>query len=162
MTPPADPRRRIVDIALDERNVVRWSPEIEHERRVAVFDLLEDNSFELADGFAGPYAVRLSISENRLEMDVRAADGSEGKARVTLALAGLRRIVKDYFTVCESYFEAIRTAPPSRIEALDMGRRSVHDEGAEILRSRLEDRVRIDDGTARRLFTLLCVLRLRG
>ena len=162
MAAPADDDNRIVDIALDDNAAGRWNPDVEHERRVAVFDLLEDNRFEPVGGAPGPYTLRLAIAGNRLEMHVRAADGSAEPGCIALALAGLRRVVKDYFTVCENYFDAIRTAPPSRIEALDMGRRAVHDEGAALLRERLADRVRIDDNTARRLFTLVCVLHWRG
>ncbi len=153
---------RIVDIVLDDGGEGRWSPEVEQERRVAVFDLLEANSFAPADAPPGPYAVRLSVAGGRLDMRVRAAAGGADAGRIVVPLSGLRRVVRDYFTVCENYFAAIRAAPPSRIEALDMGRRAVHDEGAELLRAALAGRVRIDGATARRLFTLVCALHLRG
>lgn len=154
--------RRIVDIVLDEVPGARWSPEIEQERRIAVFDFLENNCFDPVGAPSGPYALRLSAVENRLEMRIAAAaDGAE-LACAALSVSGLHRIVRDYFTVCDNYFEAIRAAPPSRIEALDMGRRAVHDEGARLLRERLAGRVAIDHDTARRLFTLVCVLHLRG
>lgn len=153
--------RRIVDIVLDEAPSARWSPEIEQERRVAVFDFLENNRFDPVGAPSGPYTLRLAAVENRLEMRVAAADGVEA-ACVALSVSGLRRIVRDYFTVCENYFEAIRAAPPSRIEALDMGRRAIHDEGARLLRERLAGRIAIDHDTARRLFTLVCVLHLRS
>ena len=153
--------RRIVDIVLDEGPVARWSPEIERERNVAICDLLENNRFDPAGAPPGPYALRLAAVENRLEMDIRSAAGAE-IGRIVVSVSGLRRVVRGYFTVCENYFEAIRAAPPSRIEALDMGRRAVHDEGARLLRERLAGRVVIDHDTARRLFTLVCVLHLRG
>ncbi len=154
--------QRIVDIALDETSVVRWNPEIDHERKVAIFDLLEQNHFAPVGDFRGPYAVRLSIEENRLVFEIRAAPEDRPLGKVLLPTAGLRRVIKDYFKVCESYFEAIRTAPPSRIEALDMGRRGLHDEGSDMLRERLKDKIDIDFDTSRRLFTLICVLHLRS
>ncbi len=155
-------RARVVDIELDDRLVVRRGPEIEHEMAVAIYDLLEDNRFEPAGAGPGPYKVALSIRDGRsLVFDIRDEEGA-GMAEEVVPLALFRRIVKDYFTVCESYFAAIKNAPPSRIEALDMGRRSLHDEGAELLRDNLEGRVRIDGETARRLFTLICVMHIRG
>jgi uncharacterized protein (UPF0262 family) len=157
----AEADQRIVKITLDERSVVRRNADIEHERSVAIFDLLEENRFAPSGGAAGPFHVHLAIEENRLVLDVRSADG-EAIDRVVVALTPFRSIVKDYFLVCESYFNAIRTASPSRIEAIDMGRRALHNEGSELLRERLADRVEIDLNTARRLFTLLCVLHLRA
>ena len=154
-------RHRIVKITLDERSVVRRSPDVEHERAVAIFDLLEDNDFAPAEIPAGPYHVHLAIEEDRLVFDIRSARG-KGLGKIALALAPFRRIVKDYFTVCETYFAAIRTASPSRIEANDMGRRALHDEGSNVLKERLAGKVEIDHNTARRLFTLLCVLHIRG
>lgn len=153
--------QRIVDIVLDEGSIVRWSPEIDHERKVAIFDLLEGNHFAPVGDYRGPYGVRLSIEESRLVFHIRAAEGAP-LGKVSLPTAGLRRVIKDYFTVCESYFEAIKTAPPSRIEALDAGRRGLHDEGSDILRERLKGKIEVDFDTARRLFTLICVLHLRG
>ena len=152
---------RIADITLDERTVLRRNADIEHERAVAIFDLLEENSFALASGVPGPYHLGLGIEENRLVLDVRDKAG-QPLERVPLPLAPFRGIVRDYFLVCESYYKSIRNASPSRIEAIDMGRRSLHDEGSELLRERLADRVVIDFNTARRLFTLLCVLHIRG
>jgi uncharacterized protein (UPF0262 family) len=154
-------RRRIVEIDLDERTVVRRSPDVEHERAVAIYDLTEENYFRPAGDDSGPYRLHLSIAENRLLFDIR-SDADEAVAKVTLPLLPFRRIVKDYFAVCESYYEAIRTASPSKIEAIDMGRRGLHDEGCEILRDRLEGKIEIDFDTARRLFTLICVLHIRG
>ena len=154
-------RRRIVEISLDERTVVRRSPDVEHERAVAIYDLTEENYFAPVGDDTGPYHLHLSIAENRLLFDIR-SDADEAVATVTLPLLPLRRIVKDYFAICESYYEAIRTASPSKIEAIDMGRRGLHDEGCEILRDRLDGKVEIDFATARRLFTLICVLHIRG
>ena len=154
-------RRRIVEISLDERTVVRRSPDVEHERAVAIYDLTEENYFAPVGDDSGPYHLHLSIAENRLLFDIR-SDADEAVATVTLPLLPLRRIVKDYFAVCESYYEAIRTASPSKIEAIDMGRRGLHDEGCDILRDRLDGKIEIDFDTARRLFTLICVLHIRG
>ena len=154
-------RHRIAKVTLDERTVVRRNPDVEHERAVAIFDLLEENSFAPADIPVGPYHVHLCIEEDRLVFDIRSARG-KALGKVPLALAPFRRIVKDYFTVCESYYAAIRTASPSRIEGIDMGRRGLHDEGSNLLRERLAGKVEIDHNTARRLFTLLCVLHIRG
>lgn len=160
--PPGAASQRIANITLDERLVVRRSPEIEHERAVAIFDLLEQNVFAPAAGYAGPFNVHLSLRDGRvLVMDVADAAGA-ALEEVTLPLSPLRRLIKDYFTVCESYFQAIKTATPSRIEAIDMGRRGLHDEGATALEERLAARVRIDRETARRLFTLICVLHIRS
>ena len=154
-------RRRIVEISLDERTVMRRSPDVEHERAVAIYDLTEENYFAPVGDDSGPYHLHLSIAENRLLFDIR-SDADEAVATVTLPLLPLRRIVKDYFAICESYYEAIRTASPSKIEAIDMGRRGLHDEGCEILRDRLDGKIEIDFDTARRLFTLICVLHTRG
>jgi uncharacterized protein (UPF0262 family) len=152
--------QRIVKIELDERGLVRRGPQVDHERKVAIYDLIEENTFAVA-GFEGPYQLRLGVEENRLAFDVRDAQGAE-LTRFALPLAPFKMIVKDYFTLCESYFAAIKTATPSRIEAIDMGRRGLHSEGADLLRERLADKVAIDVGTARRLFTLLCVLHIKA
>ena len=154
-------RQRIVGINLDERTVVRRSPDVEHERAVAIYDLIEENYFA-PDGIdAGPYSLHLSIAENRLVFDLR-SEAEEPLATVSLPLLPFRRIVKDYFAICETYFEAIRTASPSKIEAIDMGRRGLHNEGSELLRERLDGKIDVDFDTARRLFTLVCVLHIRG
>ncbi|MCC6468115.1 MAG: UPF0262 family protein [Alphaproteobacteria bacterium] len=152
---------RIVKITLDEKSVVRRAPEIEHERAVAIFDLIEDNSFAPTGDLEGPFALHLSVADNRLVMDIK-RENDQPLTRVVLPLSPFRRIVKDYFQVCESYFQAIRSAPASRIEAIDMGRRGLHNEGSDLLRQRLKDKVEIDNDTARRLFTLVCVLHIRG
>ncbi|MCH2394564.1 MULTISPECIES: UPF0262 family protein [Oceanibaculum] len=161
MSDAGQDRRRLVRITLDERTVVRRSPEVEHERAVAIYDLLEDNSFAPAGHEGGPYHLSLSIEDNRLVMDIRTTDELR-VAEVQLAIGSFRRIVKDYFTICESYYQAIRRASPSQIEAIDMGRRGLHNEGSELLRERLSGKVEIDFKTARRLFTLVCVLHIRG
>jgi uncharacterized protein (UPF0262 family) len=145
---------------LDEHTVVRRSAEVEHERAVAIYDLLEENYFAPV-GHEGPFSLHLSIEESRLKLDVR-NETEQPVMTINLALSPFRRLVKDYFTVCETYFEAIRTASPSRIEAIDMGRRALHNEGSEVLRERLDGKVALDLDTARRLFTLICVLHIKG
>jgi uncharacterized protein (UPF0262 family) len=156
---------RIVRIDLDQKSIVRWSPEVEHERNVAVFDLLEGNHFRLVDGFEGPYALVLSLREANVVLDVRpvAAEGEgNGSVEVVLSTRPFRGVVKDYFLICESYLQAIKGATPSRIEAIDMARRGLHNEGSELLREALAEKVELDHDTARRLFTLVCVLHIRG
>jgi len=152
---------RIAHIFLDEHTVIRRSPQIEHERQVAIFDLLEDNSFKLNENQCGPYDLHLGVVDNRLIFDIR-DEADQGVLKFSLPGKTFRRVVRDYFMICESYFEAIKTKAPSQIEAIDMGRRGLHDEGAEILSERLADQVSVDIQTARRLFTLVCVLHIRG
>ncbi len=154
-------RSRISRIHLDERSIVRWSPDVEHERAVAVFDLIEENRFAPVGDFSGPFVLRLSIAESRLVMAIH-DEGEALLATVNLPTSPFRKIIKDYFTVCESYYAAIRSASPTQIEAIDMGRRGLHDEASELLRERLAGKVELDFNTARRLFTLLCVLHIRG
>lgn len=156
-----DASARIARIHLDSGSIVRWSREVEHERQVAVFDLLERNAFALEGGFPGPYHVELSLRDANLVFTVHAENGA-GTAELVLPMRPFRRLIKDYFLICNSYFEAIKNASPSRIEAIDMGRRGLHDEGAEKLADALAGKVRLDDETARRLFTLVCVLHVRG
>jgi uncharacterized protein (UPF0262 family) len=156
-----DVRKRIARVTLDERTVVRRSPEVEHERAVAIFDLIEESHFAPVGDGNGPYSLHLGIVENRLKLDLR-NEKEEPVGQVILALSPFRRIVKDYFTVCESYYQAIRTASPSQIEAIDMGRRGLHNEGSDLLRERLAGKIELDSTTARRLFTLICVLHIRG
>ena len=156
-----DDRQRIAGITLDESSVVRRGADVEHERAVAIFDLLEDNRFAPVGDYRGPYNLNLGIAENRLRFEIR-DDGDAVLGTVVLALSPFRRIVKDYFKVCESYFEAIKSASPSKIEAIDMGRRGLHNEGSQLLRDRLDGKIEIDFDTARRLFTLICVLHIRG
>lgn len=157
----ADDGARIIEIRLDAASIVRWSREVEHERQVAVFDLLERNSFKLVNGFSGPYRVLLSLRESNLIFEVT-DDGGLQRTEVTLSMRPFRRIIKDYFLICDSYFQAIKSASPSRIEAIDMGRRGLHNEGADKLAAALADKITVDDETARRLFTLICVLHIRG
>ena len=154
-------KNRLVAVTLDENSIGRSNPDVEHERAVAIYDLLEDNTFAPNDDDEGPFALHLSISGARLVFDIRRADGAPVVAHL-LSLSPLRRIVKDYFLICDSYYDAIRTATPERIEAIDMGRRALHDEGSELLMERLKRKVVIDFDTARRLFTLICVLHWKG
>lgn len=152
--------RRIVDVALDEESVARRSPEVDHERAVAMFDLLEENDFALV-GAPGPYRLRIAVFEQRLVFDVR--DNDDNKLRdIILSLTPFRKVVKDYFLICESYYAAIKKLGPSQIEALDMGRRGLHNEGSELLIERLAGKIELDLGTARRLFTLICALHIKA
>jgi uncharacterized protein (UPF0262 family) len=152
---------RIAEVFLDEKDFIARSPDIEHERKVAIFDLIEENHFTPKGSDGCPYHLHLSIKDNRLVFDIRMEDESE-HGRIMLSLSPFRRIVKDYFMVCETYFDAIKNASPSRIEAIDMGRRGLHNEGSEILRERLSGKIDMDFKTARRLFTLICVLHIKG
>ena len=152
----------ISHIALDDANLPPPTPEIEQERKVAMFDLLEQNTFALPtrDGRempAGPYHVGLSIREKRLVFDVT-TEAAEKAAEFHLSLGPFRQVVKDYFQICESYFDAVKNMPPSQIETIDMARRGIHNEGSRVLQERLEGKAEIDTDTARRLFTLICVL----
>ncbi|MEQ9814004.1 MAG: UPF0262 family protein [Azospirillaceae bacterium] len=156
----ADRTSTLVALELDERTVARRNAQVEHERRVAIFDLIENNHFEPVGCGSGPYRLRLGMEENRLIFDIRDAS-DQPISRVPLPISPLRRVIKDYFTICDSYYEAIRHAPPSRIEAIDMGRRGLHNEGSAILKERLDGKIEIDHETARRLFTLICVLQIR-
>jgi uncharacterized protein (UPF0262 family) len=157
----SEARRHIAGITLDEHTVRRRRSDIEHERAVAIADLLEENRFATASGRAGPFHLHLAIEENRLNIELRSeADGS--RETIMLPLAPFRGIVKDYFMICESYYQAVRGSNLAQVEAVDVGRRSLHDEGSTLLMERLADKVTIDHDTARRLFTLICVLHLRG
>jgi len=148
-------------VTLDEASLGSTNDDVEHERRVAIYDLIEDNNFRPLGHDGGPYALQLGISGSRLVFDIRESDGTPVIAHM-LSLAPFRRIVKDYFVVCDSYYTAIRTATPDRIEALDMGRRGLHDEGSRIVMERLKRKVDLDFDTARRLFTLISVLHWKG
>jgi uncharacterized protein (UPF0262 family) len=152
---------RIVDIALDERSVARRSPEVEHERAVALFDLLEDNDFRLVGGESGPYKLNLGVFEQRLVFGVHSADGRKLRD-IILSLTPFRKVVKDYFLICGSYYAAIKKLGPAQIEAIDMGRRGLHNEGSELLRERLAGKIEVDLDTARRLFTLICALHIKA
>lgn len=151
---------RLIEVKLDEKTIVRRNPEVENERKIAIFDLLEENYFELVDQ-TGPYSLTISLEENRLLFDIRSQAGDPIKA-IVLSLSPFRKIVKDYFQICESYYEAIKHSSPQQIEALDMGRRGLHNEGSDLLRERLDGKVVLDKNTARRLFTIICVLHIRG
>jgi uncharacterized protein (UPF0262 family) len=156
---------RLAAITLDERTVVRRSPAIENERNAAITDLLKENRFAPQSGLAGPFHLNLAVKENRLIMEIRGAeDGAvdESAETIMLPLAPFRRIVKDYFMVCESYYDAVRAKSLDQLEAIDVGRRSLHDEGSALLAERLAGKVVLDHDTARRLFTLICVLHLRA
>ena len=156
----SDPR--IVSLDLDEKTVLRRSPEIEHERAVAIFDILEENRFAPIGHDGGPYDLTLSIEDRqRLVLDIQAETG-EPVERVTLSVTPFRRIVKDYFQICESYFDAIKRLSPSQIETIDMARRGLHNEGSVMLSERLREKIDMDQDTSRRLFTLICVLHIRG
>ncbi len=154
----------ITHIEIDTSGMPAPTPEIEQERRVAIFDLLEDNQFALpgASGdLAGPYHLNLGIKDKRLVFDVDTEDGAEA-AEFHLSLSPFRQVVKDYWQICESYYAAVKNLPPSQIEAIDMARRGIHNEGARVLQERLEGKADVDTDTARRLFTLICVLHFGG
>jgi uncharacterized protein (UPF0262 family) len=152
---------RLAAVTLDEASLGSSSDEAEHERRVAIYDLLQDNMFQPSGHDGGPYTLQLGISGSRLVFDIRQTDNTPVIAHM-LSLAPFRRIVKDYFVICDSYYAAIRTATPDRIEALDMGRRGLHDEGSRLVMERLKRKVDLDFATARRLFTLIAVLHWKG
>ncbi|MBH89152.1 MAG: hypothetical protein CMF71_02820 [Magnetovibrio sp.] len=153
--------QRLVGVFLDEQTVVSRSAQVDHERKVAIYDLIEENSFKLVGDFTGPFNLHLSIIENRFVFDIRDTDDNE-LVRFTQPLSPLRSIVRDYFMICDSYYRAIKISTPAQIEAIDMGRRGLHNEGAEILQERLANKVEIDSSTARRLFTLICILHIRA
>lgn len=159
--PPARSPHRLIAIDLDETLRGMPSADVEHERKVAIYDLLQDNAFEVIGHRRGPYRLKLSIADKRLVFDIEDCDGCQC-AVIGLALAPFRRLVKDYFLICESYFQAIRSAPRSQIETIDMARRGLHNEGSELLKERLAGKVEVDFDTSRRLFTLVCVLYWRG
>ncbi len=159
-------RNRLSHVEIDETGLPAPTPEIDQERKVAIFDLIEENSFGLPDNAgrdvaAGPYRLLLAIREGRLVFDIRTGAHAP-VAEFHLSLSPFRQVVKDYFQICEAYFDAVKRLPPSQIEAIDMGRRGIHDEGARVLQERLADKVVIDNLTSRRLFTLICVLHFKG
>lgn len=153
--------KRLISVALDEKSIGRGSADQEHERAIAIYDLLEDNSFSLVGHEGGPYALLISLADAKLVFEV---SNAEGVCLVThiLSLTPFRRLLKDYFMVCESYYAAIRHATPSRIEAIDMGRRGLHNEGAQLLVERLKGKIETDQDTARRIFTLITALHWKG
>jgi uncharacterized protein (UPF0262 family) len=154
------PAPRLVDVVLDEASIAPRGPDVEHERRIAIFDLLEQNKFAPAGGEAECYRLKLGIQENRLVFDIQQEDGAQHATHI-LSLAPLKRVIRDYFVVCETYYQAIRAASPSQIEAIDMGRRGLHDEGSQLLAERLNGKIDVDHDTARRLFTLICALHIK-
>lgn len=154
-------RARLIEVMLDQASIGRNNAEVEHEREVAIFDLLEKNSFALEGHDGGPYTLNLSLADNRLVFTVGDTDRAPIQ-HVMLSLSPFRRLVKDYFLICESYYQAIKTQPASKIEAIDMGRRGLHDEGSQLLLERLKGKIAVDIATARRLFTLLCALHWKG
>ena len=159
----ADPR--IIDIQLDEATILWRNADVEQERRIAIFDLLEGNYFapqrQHSDGYAGPYRLKLSVEEGRLAIEIARENGDHLETLV-LALGRFRRPIRDYFAICDSYYQAIRQATPQQIETIDMARRALHNEAAELLVERLDGKIAVDFDTARRLFTLICVLHIKG
>ena len=159
----SDPR--IIKVNLDEATILRRNADIEQERRVAIFDLIEDNFFkplrDMGDSYAGPYHLSISVADGRLILDIRRPDNAPHEMLI-LSLGRFRRVVKDYFAICDSYYQAIRKASSAEIETIDMARRGVHNEAAELLMERLEGKVEVDFATARRLFTLICVLHIKS
>jgi uncharacterized protein (UPF0262 family) len=157
----ASAKNRLISVTLDENSIGRGSADQQHERAIAVYDLIEDNSFTLAGHAGGPYALTISLVDAKLVFEIRDENGA-GVVTHILSLTPFRRILKDYFLICESYYAAIRTATPSRIEAIDMGRRGLHNEGAQLLAERLKGKIETDADTARRLFTLITALHWKG
>jgi len=158
---PRDPRFRLTSVILDAASIERGTPDQEHERLTAIYDLVEENSFALSDGREGPFMLRIGMMNQRLVFDIRTEAGDHIITH-GLSLSPFRRVIKDYFMICDSYYAAIRTATAEQIEAIDMGRRGIHNEAAEIVMERLKDKVAIDFPTARRLFTLLAALSWTG
>lgn len=152
---------KLIAIDFDESAALARSPAAEHERQIAIFDLLEDNTFRPVGSETGPYRLIVGLKDGRLVFDVRLEDNSQ-HGSVTLSMTPFKRIIRDYFIVCESYYEAIRHATPQQIEAIDMGRRSLHDEGSQVLIERLSGKIEIDHATARRLFTLVCAFHVKA
>ena len=156
----AEPDFRLFDVVLDD-SIGRSTPDVEHERAVAIFDLIEENRFQPVGHPGGPYRLNISVVEQKLVFTIT-TKSDEAVATHILSLTPFRRIIKDYFMICESYYEAIRTSTPSQIEAIDMGRRGLHNDGSDTLQERLKGKIDLDFDTARRLFTLVCVLYWRG
>ena len=156
---------RIIHVELDQKTIIWRNADIEQERRIAIFDLLEGNHFapqrEHEDGYAGPYRLTIRVEEGRLVFDIARADESMLES-VILGLTRFSRLVRSYFAICDSYFQAVKQSTPQQIETIDMARRGVHNEGAELLKERLAGKIEVDFDTARRLFTLICVLHIKG
>ncbi len=154
-------QKRLMAVTLDEKSIGRGSADQEHERAIAIYDLLEENSFAVVGHDGGPYQLAIALHDAKLAFDIRDAEG-QGVATHILSLTPFKRILKDYFMICESYYAAIRNATPSRIEAIDMGRRGLHNEGAQLLLERLRGKIETDQDTARRIFTLVTALHWKG
>ncbi len=160
-SPPTDSRSRLIAIELDRASIGKTNPNIEHEREVAIFDILDGNTFALEGQDDGPYKLRIATADDKLMFHV-GSETIEIIATHSVSMLPFRRILKDYFMVCDSYYQAIRTAPPSKIQAIDMGRRGLHDEGSRLLQERLAGKINVDFDTARRLFTLVSALHWKG
>ncbi len=154
-------RDRLAEITLDTKSLGRANANTEHEREVAIFDILDGNAFQIEGLDDGPYKLHLAVADVRLLLQIATANDGEDVEH-TVALTSLKRIMKDYFLICESYYEAVRTAPPARIQAIDVSRRALHDEGSNLLREKLLPKIVVDEDTARRLFTLVCSLHWKG
>ena len=161
MSAAGENAERLVHLSLDDPALTARNGDLEHERRVAIFDILENNHFALVDGPSGPYRLKLSLADRGIVFAVSDREGA-ALSRIELSMRPLRRNIRDYFMICESYFEAMRNATPERVETIDQARRALHNESAELLKTSLADKVRLDDDTARRLFTLISVLQMRG
>ncbi|KUO63161.1 MAG: hypothetical protein APF80_14045 [Alphaproteobacteria bacterium BRH_c36] len=159
--PSPTSRSRLYEINLDQATISRKNPNVEHEREVAIYDILESNEFKLVGRDDGPYRLQLAIADDRLALTI-GNDTAENLDNHLLSLQPFKKIVKDYFLICDSYYEAIRSAPPSKIQAIDISRRSIHDEGSRLLVERLDGKIVVDFDTARRLFTLICALHWKG
>ena len=161
MSVTGEKAEQLVHLSLDDPALTARNADLEHERRVAIFDILENNHFALVDGPSGPYRLKLSLADRGIVFAVSDREGA-ALSRIELSMRPLRRNIRDYFMICESYFEAMRNATPERVETIDQARRALHNESAELLKTSLADRVTVDDDTARRLFTLISVLQMRG
>jgi uncharacterized protein (UPF0262 family) len=161
MSVTGEKAEQLVHLSLDDPALTARNADLEHERRVAIFDILENNHFALVDGPSGPYRLKLSLADRGIVFAVSDKAG-EALSRIELSMRPLRRNIRDYFMICESYFEAMRNATPERVETIDQARRALHNESAELLKTSLADKVTLDDDTARRLFTLISVLQMRG
>jgi uncharacterized protein (UPF0262 family) len=157
----AENRHRLVSVVLDDASIGRSGPDVEHERAIAIYDLIEENRFEPVGDRGGPYALKIALAEHRLVFEITRENGTPVVTHM-LSLTPFRRVVKDYFLVCESYYAAIRTESPSKIEAIDMGRRGLHNDGSKLLADRLKNKIELDFDTARRPFTLICALHWKG
>ena len=158
----ADERNRIASIHIDDASIARGNANIEHEREVAIFDILDGNSFVLEGIDKGPYRLEIAIADDRLLLSAFSEGEEQAVAVHTLTMTPLKRLLKDYFMVLDSYYQAIRSGQPSRIEAIDVGRRGLHDEGSRLLQERLAGKITLDFDTARRLFTLISALHWKG